>query len=779
MPGEDIQCSVDLGTVNLVPSPKILRVLGRIEFENWQCLAELIDNAIDAINDSGGRGNIGVITPSTKEFDNDPAATVRIWDDGPGMSTEQLEKALKAGYSGNDPVSRLGLFGMGFNIATARLGRTTEVRTTRKGDKYWNSVVIDFKEMEKAGNYIRPIRGVVEKANLDIHGTQVIISGLYERVRTIRRQTKIKEILSRIYSPIILENKIQIAIDGDSLRSRGFCAWSGELYVERDGEKIFARIDIDKIIGKEYYCTNCWEWIDTIENPGDLSSIVCPHCHEPSKIEIKEKRIKGWLGVQRFYDEENYGIDLVRNGRVIEPLSKDLFYWKNPDTDEKVKEYVLDATHWGGRIIGELHIDFVPLSSYQKDHFEKADKRWKEVESYIRGKGPMRAKYAKTHDHPENKSPLGLIYKGFRKGNDPGKGDLLPGDENGKGVNSTPKLWAKKFFDGELEYQDDTKWYDLVLLAETAKRSSGGAPASIPVPGGESATSLITTDVTLMPGGQSSSGSEKPVESGALNVEKDPYLSQEYDLEELKEPPVDITVNRVISGCFDDVPVKLEIKAKDKFTITYNPKHSLFNSYNLEPLDIILLELSQTLSKRKDDPKEWSTSKIFWYLKRKYSGDKKLSPKELADKSGELIASIKRYISGRDLPLPSNIMSELVVNEIRKNVLSRIGGGEKEVAKILKTTKYLSFAPDEEILNLFQAMPGIFLDGNYWKRPFESLGTDQLKQESIRTVSSYLNDLLWLNQEARDYDPDMISEDIEFKLQRASLSLKLLEIYRE
>jgi DNA-directed RNA polymerase subunit RPC12/RpoP len=779
MPNEDVQCSIDLGTVNLVPSPKILRVLGRIEFENWQCLAELIDNAIDAIHDFGGHGNIGVITPSKKEFDNDPAATVRVWDDGPGMSIEQIEKALKAGYSGNDPVSRLGLFGMGFNIATARLGRTSEVRTTRKGDKYWHSVVIDFKEMEKAGNYIRPIRGVVEKANPDIHGTQVIVSGLYERVRTIRLQTKIKETLSRIYSPIILENKIQITIDGDALRSRGFCSWGGERYVERDGEKIYARIDIDKNVGKEYYCTNCWEWIDSIDKPEDLSTIVCPHCHEPVKIEVKEKRIKGWLGVQRFYDEENYGIDLVRNGRVIEPLSKDLFFWKNPDTDEKVKEYVLDATHWGGRIIGELHIDFVPLSSYQKDHFEKADNRWKEVEHYIRGKGPLRAKYAKTHDHPENKSPLGIIYKGYRKGNDPGKGDLLPGDENGKGVNSTPKLWAKKFFDGDPEYQNDTKWYDLVLLAETSKRSSGGAPVSMPVPGSDGVTSIITTDVSTISGGTTTSGSGTPGETSVLNFEKDPYLSQEYDLEDLKEPPIDITVNRVISGCFEDVPVKLEIKAKDKFIVTYNPKHQLFNSYNLEPLDLILIELSQTLSKRKDDPKEWSTSKIFWFLKRKYSGDKKLSPKELADKSNELIASIKRYIGGRDLPLPVNITNEPVINEVRKNVLSRRGGGENEVSMILKTTKYIAFAPDEEILNVFQVMPHVFLDGNYWKRPFETLGTDQLKQEVTRTFSSYLNDLLWLNQEARDYDPDMISEDIEFKLQRASLSLKLLEIYRE
>lgn len=776
MPGEDIPCSIDLGTVNLVPSPKLLRVLGHIEFENWQCLAELIDNAIDAINEAGGIGNIGVITPSKKEFDTSRTASVKVLDDGPGMSVEQLEKALKAGYSGNDPVSRLGLFGMGFNIATARLGSITEVRTSRKGDKYWNSVVIDFKEMEKAGNFIRPIRGVLEKANPDVHGTQVIITSLYDRVRTIRNQPKIKETLPRIYSPIILENKIGITIDGEPLRSRGFCTWGGDRYVERDGEKIYAIKNIDKVLGKEFFCTNCWEWIDTIENPDDISTLVCPHCHEVSKIKMKEKRVKGWIGVQRFYDEENYGIDLVRNGRVIEPLSKDLFYWKNPDNDEKVKEYVLDATHWGGRIVGELHVDFVPLSSYQKDHFEKADSRWKEVEYYVRGKGPLRAKHAKTHDYPENTSPLGIIYKGYRKGNDPGKGDLLPGDENGKGVNSIPKMWAQKFFEGDPDYQDDTKWYELVLLAETAKRSSGGNAPNLPVPGGEGVTSIITPDV-------SGDLSSIPVESGGdenkIIVEKDPYLSQEYDLDDLKEQPVDITVNRVISGYFGDFPGKLEIKALNKFTITYNPKHALFSIYNLEPLDLVLLELSQTLSKRKEDPKEWPASKIFWLLKKKYSGDKKLSPKELSDKSTEQVLAIKRFISSKKNPVPGKFINNQVVDDIRKKVLSIKGGDEKTVANVIKTTEYLSYAPDDEILHIFQEMPGAFLDGKYWKRPYESLGTAQLQQEVTRTFSSYLNDLLWLNQEARDYDPDMISEDVEFKLQRASLSLRLLELYRE
>jgi hypothetical protein len=37
-------------TVNINPSPRVLRILGDIPFEPWQCVAELIDNSIDAFS---------------------------------------------------------------------------------------------------------------------------------------------------------------------------------------------------------------------------------------------------------------------------------------------------------------------------------------------------------------------------------------------------------------------------------------------------------------------------------------------------------------------------------------------------------------------------------------------------------------------------------------------------------------------------------------------------------------------------------------------------------
>lgn len=39
---------IDVASVDITPKPRILRTLGDIPFHPWQCIAELIDNSIDA-----------------------------------------------------------------------------------------------------------------------------------------------------------------------------------------------------------------------------------------------------------------------------------------------------------------------------------------------------------------------------------------------------------------------------------------------------------------------------------------------------------------------------------------------------------------------------------------------------------------------------------------------------------------------------------------------------------------------------------------------------------
>ena len=48
---------------DLTPSPRVLRMLGQVDFKPWQCLAELADNAVDAFLTGREQGGTGVMFP--------------------------------------------------------------------------------------------------------------------------------------------------------------------------------------------------------------------------------------------------------------------------------------------------------------------------------------------------------------------------------------------------------------------------------------------------------------------------------------------------------------------------------------------------------------------------------------------------------------------------------------------------------------------------------------------------------------------------------------------
>ena len=132
------------------PTPRIYPMLGEIPLKNWQCIAEFIDNSIDSFEYGGNLSEseireIHVTIPTeTGIVNNEP---IIIQDFGLGMTKDQLEKSIKAGYSGQRVKDKLGLFGMGFNVASARLANKVSVWTSTKESEKSIGVVINFKEM--------------------------------------------------------------------------------------------------------------------------------------------------------------------------------------------------------------------------------------------------------------------------------------------------------------------------------------------------------------------------------------------------------------------------------------------------------------------------------------------------------------------------------------------------------------------------------------------------------------------------------------------------------
>ena len=197
--------------------------------------------------------------PKTNTVEGDEIVCVA--DNGRGMSLEGLERSLQAGYSSNARYGSLGLFGMGFNIATARLGTITEVKTTREGDPDWLIAEIDFRRMQRERSFAVPLRRE-QKADRSLRGTEVTVKRLKQEIRDrLRRQataSQIRERLGNVYSYLLRQKDAAPELPGPMLAGKGFalyvngtrvqpklpCVWSANRGVDYRGLEIPAIIEI-------------------------------------------------------------------------------------------------------------------------------------------------------------------------------------------------------------------------------------------------------------------------------------------------------------------------------------------------------------------------------------------------------------------------------------------------------------------------------------------------------------------------------------------------------
>lgn len=750
--------------VEITPSPRILSVLGEIEIAEWQCLAELIDNSADEIarrNEATSSSDaqrkelscIDIHLPTSHANSDD--AEILVSDRGRGMSIEQLQRAVRAGWTGNDLFDHLGLFGMGFNVATARLGRVTEVLTTRAGDPTWHGVRID---LDLIGEDFEVPDISEPKDAIEDHGTRIRISRLDpDRLRVIAsKQEAIRIRLGHVYSWLLSHRDLSIRVNGRLVVPKRHCTWDESRYVirgrGRNTEQIPAVISIDQKLPDAEACWSCGHW-------QEIGRGECDHCGSTNVVP-RERRIHGWVGIQRYLHTSEYGIDFIRNGRKILTWDKTVFRWSdiNDPLGEELFEYPIEPPANMGRIVGEIHLDHVPVD-YKKDRFETSSREWKAALTFLRGEGPLRPKSAKDRGYDErNESPIGRLFRGYQE-NDPGDRCLIPGNGS-TAIHAQAAEWGAKFARGDREFQDDTKWWEAVKEHDRIA-AARNQPATGPTPTVDEAAVLAALGAT-------DGASEEATRSGgevqaAARVSTDPppkteadraddlraeanpipFLSREYRANGIEDHievrAWEVQSSPLLEGTVSGrhAPMWLYPLGGGVADLFIDLRHEAFTKQGNDLLTLVLGQVAFFLGTRRDAFGRLTLPQIVFELRRDSFADANMDFVTVQEACRSALRSIRERLIEEATEDPQRAWR--VLNEVEIGQIETIRASGKSPVDSSDST-FIEDVPATYLVRLLEEWPELFTDGRVFTTQFASLTSQSAKVLVKASLTSLLID---------------------------------------
>lgn len=751
----------NLKHLDITPSPRILRTLGEIPFAPWQCIAELIDNSIDALTKSNVASEKRIIICWSRENTPPENRVFEITDTGGGMSLEVIQKCVKAGFSSNDPFNNLGLFGMGFNISTAKLGVSTEVLSASKDSANWVGVKINFADLERNGNFTAPVLSV-PKATPSECGTRIVVKNLNNSIfnELSKNEGIIRKTLEDIYAPILRNSEIEIRIQGKKLLPRELCTWGSNRFVVRSNERIPALIEINHSFGEAYFDLERNAYLSPYEEVQLEEKYSASEF--PKNIVKKQKTVTGWLGIQRFADPNDFGLDFIRNGRKILLRNKNLFQYENPFTGTFELEYPLELGNTvGGRIVGEIVVDHLK-PTYQKNDFDRSDISWLEVVSLLRGSGPILPSKRKTLNLPSNDSPISKLINAYRRV-DAGSKCLFV-------ANKISKEWSGRFFRGEQEYLTDEKWWRAVQQEDQNAADKGSRSA-----GAVNSGNFEVDDISDFypqdknkPLNEVVEKTESAVKPASVSQVRDSVLSDLLPVSELLGSPSGLISYSPASPGFNVSVYKLKTGAtisqdarsvpfqifKDGIDVQFffNPNHPVLLTSSFSYKEYLAILLAERFKIRDNQN---NLASVFDALLRIISPERTIDRNELSERA----RSYFNLLREKGLVLLTHREREILdcihesSGEVEETIAELISAPEilqKFQARDLGALAVVSFIPNRTLLRLIEKFPEEWMDGRFFKTPYSAIkipdenANKRLQEFSKERIISYLKDALWL-----------------------------------
>ncbi len=746
-------------TVDITPTPRVLSILGDIPFATWQCIAELMDNSLDAFASARRKGIVldspQVAVSWSRENILPREREIVIRDNGVGMDLPTLRNAARAGFSNNDPIHNLGLFGMGFNIATAKLGDETLFLSATKDSSKWMGIKINFDDLQKAGSFQAPVISE-PKETPDESGTIIIVrklkNGIISDLNT-RQASLLRKRLEKVYTPILSSRDVSITIQGKDLNPQPLCTWSETRFVVRKNRKISAIQKIDVDLGPMYFDEARNRYIAEDEYEAlDLDI--------RREIRPRQRRLTGWIGIQRFSDPSDFGIDFIRNGRKILVGDKSLFQFENPETGMPTIEYPIElGTTTGGRIVGELNVDYL-IPTYQKNGFDTTDSSWALTRDAIRGAGPLLPKNREILGYSgSNDSPLGLLVAGYRR--------LDRGTKNLSIDNALAKEYYREFQKATPGFLTDEKWYkaaqesDRLEGTPTTPVNTGTnlsddpdayGPETVLPEGGKPTSNATTNEPTTSapktpPANVTSSRNELLAHS--VKIES---LSNKYTFDQ-RHGAFNVTAYEVTGAHIKENGARrpcMMIQDGVDIDFFFDSTHPILAEYPLTAKHILLMELAQRFAARDSG---LSTMNVYFGLVDTFMSDERINVEVLRNRATSILQTIKdampeivkHHVSEAKAVLHAEPMEEeTCLNKLlasASHLVTHYNNADEEGAKVF------AFISDASIARFVDHFPALFLDGHVFAQPYMSVivadndsMTERLRRSSVAIVTAYIND---------------------------------------
>ncbi len=190
--------------IDITPDVTLLRKSGEVNYRIPDALAELVDNAIDAVIPADKLHVEVVLSQKGGE------KHIIVRDDGTGMTADEARKAMVLAYS-QKHAGKIGEFGLGMKTACSNLGAHFEIVTTTQGAEKALRMVYDEERFIASGKWQIELEEVDKSFD---HGTEIRVSRLKVNLYAGTKDTVLNK-FGKIFRHFVASGDVELTINDD------------------------------------------------------------------------------------------------------------------------------------------------------------------------------------------------------------------------------------------------------------------------------------------------------------------------------------------------------------------------------------------------------------------------------------------------------------------------------------------------------------------------------------------------------------------------------------